>query len=249
MTAEATVTDIINDARTFASSSYDSAEDLISSANSAASGLVLLDPRQLNFATTGTDDVGFLAEPPTFSDGYTKPTSRPPQPSLETFILPTIPDFPTAPDELDTSTLFQFDRPTYDIGGFDGTIPDITTEYDFPAVPSITEYADPVTTPLDLRDTPDVDAPTFENSVTVHDPGDVPDLSDIYLTTVETAIPEFRAWVENYADSWIDRYAPGYHAAMAQLEAAISRGYDGNTALPDDIEAQIFDRAVSRSLD
>jgi hypothetical protein len=248
MSAEATVEDIINDARNFADESYSSATDLINSANSAASGLVLLDPRQLNFFTTG-EDVGYLAEPPTFSDGYTKPNSRPSDPSLETFILPTIPDFPDAPDELDTSELFQFDRPVFDLGGFDGTVPDITTDYDFPEVPNITEYSDPVTNPLDLRDTPDVDAPSFDNTVTVHDPGDVPDLSDIYLTTVETAIPEFRAWVENYADSWIDRYAPGYHSAMAQLEAAISRGYDGNTALPDDIEAQIFDRAVDRSLD
>jgi len=251
MSAEATVEDIINDARDFASESYDSATDLISDANNAASGMVLLDPRQLHFSTDGDATLDAITVPGEFNDGFTRPNTRPSSVSgdLENFYLPVAPDFPETPDPLDTSGLFDFEPPVFDIAGFDGTVPVINTDFVFPDVPVLTEYSDPETTPLDLRSTPDVDAPTFDNTVVVRDPGEVPDLPAIYLTNVESAVPQFRNWVETYADSWIDRYAPEYHTAMAQLEAALARGYDGNTALPDAVEKQIFDRAVSRSLD
>lgn len=249
MTAEATVNDIINDARSFAQDSYDGASDLIQSAQNAAGGFVLLNPRRLYFATTN-ESLEYPTEPPEFSDGYTKPLTRPDSPDLETFYLPIAPTFPDAPDELDTSDLFQFDKPVFDIGGFDGTVPVVDTDFNFPDAPEISEYDDPVTTPLDLRDTPEVTVPVFDpSSVELHDPGDVPDLPTQYLTTLDQAVPQFRAWVEEYADSWLDRYAPEYHTAQAQLEAAIARGYLGNTAMPDDVEEQIFDRAVSRTLD
>lgn len=248
MSAEATVEDIINDARNFANESYDSATDLIDSAWNAAQGTVLLDPRALQFATSPDDPISAVA-PGLFDDGFRPPITRPDAPSLETFYLPQTPGFPDEPDALDTSELFQFNKPVFDLGGFDGTIPVLNIDYTYPDAPDLTEYPDPVTTPLDLRDTPDIDAPTFQNNVTIHDPGDSPELVDPYLSTLEDAAPAFRAWIETYADSWLNQYAPEYHTAMAQLETALARGYDGNTALPDAVEQQIFDRAVSRSLD
>lgn len=250
MTAEATVNDIINDARDFASTSYSDASDLIQSAQNAAGGFVLLDPRQLNFATDPNATMPNITEPGEFNDGYVKPLTRPDSPTLETFYLPVAPAFPDEPDPLDTEGLFDFDKPVFDIGGFDGTVPVIDVDYTFPDAPTINEYDDPVTTPLDLRDTPTVTVPTFDPNIQVNVPTeDPPDLESKYLTTLDDAAPEFRNWVENYADLWLDRYAPGYHSAQAELESAISRGYLGNTAMPDDVEQQIFDRALSRTLE
>lgn len=249
MSAEQTVNDIITDARDFASQSYDSATSLIQSAQNAAGGFVLLEPRKLYFRTDDTENIGSIPVPGLFSDSYTRPETRPDTPSLDTVPLPDLPEFPEAPEALDTSELFNFDRPVFDIASFDGTVPVLNIDYDIPDAPVLAEYADPETTALSLRETPEIDIPRFDNPIVVRDPGDVPDLAAEYQSVVQTAIPEFRDWVETYADSWLTKYAPEYHTAMAQLEARISRGFDGNTALPDAIEQQIFDRAVSRTLD
>jgi hypothetical protein len=249
MSAEQTVNDIITDARNFADESYDSATDLIQSAQNAAGGFVLLDPRQLNFATDPNAVMPTVQDPGLFSDAYYKPNTRPDSPALETFYLPVAPQFPDEPDALDTTGLFQFDKPVFDIGGFTGTVPVVDVDYTFPDVPTIDEYDDPVTTPLDLRDVPTVTVPTWNPNIEVHDPGDPPDLETKYLTTLDQAVPQFRNWVESYADLWLDRYAPKYHEAQAELESAIARGYLGNTAMPDAVEQQIFDRAVSRTLE
>lgn len=121
------------------------------------------------------------------------------------------------------------------------------TDIEFPDAPQLQEYEAPETTALSLRDTPTVTVPTFDPQVSVTNPGDAPDLATSYRNRLNEAIPQLRDWVETYADAWIDKYAPQYHTAMAALEAKIADGYAGNTALPDDVEQQIFDRGVSRA--
>lgn len=252
MSAEATVDDIIDDARNFADNSYEEAVDLISSAQSAAGGTVLLDPRRLNFNADNLDELEDQGDPGEFSDGYFPPNTRPEdvENKLETFYVPTIPEFPDEPDELNTDDLFQFDRPVWDVAGFQGTTPPLDLNITVPEAPPLNEYDDPEPLgTLDIRDTPNVTVPLFENTAQMYEPGDVGDYATTYESKVSESIPQFRDWVETYADAWLQKYAPEYDTAMAQLETAISRGYDGNTAMPDDVEQQIFDRAVSRSLD
>lgn len=251
MSAEATVTDLINDARTFAQTSYDEAGDLISSAQSAANSIVLLEPRSLNFSAPEAITFTNLGDPGQFQDGFTVPGGKPTSPNdqLVGLHLPELPTFPDAPDPLNTDGLFDIDRPQFNIGDFGGTAPVVDTDITLPATPELQEYEAPETNPLDLRATPTVDTfPQFDSSaVSISDPGDAPDSAQAYKDRIEAMIPQLRAWVEDYADGWINKYAPEYHTAMAQLEARLSEGYNGNTALPDSVEQQIFDRGVARA--
>jgi hypothetical protein len=251
MSAEQTVNDIITDARTFAQESFESANALISSAQSAAASFVLLEPRQLNFDAPDAITFSNVGDPGQFEDGFTVPGGKPESPNddLASLYLPTIPVFPDPPPALDTEGLFDIDRPQYNIGEFGGTPPETDTDIPLPAVPELQEYEEPETNPLDLRDTPVVNAyPTFDSdAVTISDPGVPPDAAAEYKARVNQMIPEFRDWVESYADGWINKYAPDYFSAMEQLETRISEGYAGNTAMPDAVEQQIFDRGVSRA--
>ena len=248
MAAEETVGTIIEDARNFAQSSYDSAADLIASAQSAAQSFVTLSPRSLNFSAPDPASVDLSADPGVFQDGFAMPAGKPSAPDLVALHIPELPTFPEAPAVLDTSGLFQFDRPVFDIGGFTKTAPVVDTDVTFPEAPQVVEYEAPSTTPLSLRDTPAATVPTFDPDLQMYDPGEAPDLAEVYRTRLTDAVPQFRDWVETYADAWLHKYAPEYHSAMATLEAKIADGYTG-TALPDTIEQQIFDRGVARAED
>jgi hypothetical protein len=146
--------------------------------------------------------------------------------------------------------LFQFSRPAFDVGGFTGTKPNVNTDVEFPSAPTLREYDDPETTPLDLRDMPAVTAPRFDRGgLTISNPGLPPEAAEAYKVRLSEVVPQLRDWVDSYTDQWIARYAPQYHTAMATLEAKIAGGMAGGTAMSDAIEQQIFDRAVSRSED
>lgn len=247
MTAEATVNDIITDARSFADDSYDAASSLVQSAQSASTSSVSLTPRRLYFTAPDPVSLDHDENPGNFEDGFTIPAGKPEVPLLETLHIPELPDFPDAPDTLDTSGLFQFDRPAFDLAGFTKTAPDVDTDITFPNAPVLQEYEAPETSELDLRATPSVTAPVFDPGVTISTPEDAPDFVAAYKTRITDAVPQFRDWVETYSDAWIDRYAPEYHTALAKLESKIADGYEGNTAMPDAVEQQIFDRGVSRA--
>lgn len=250
MTAESTVNDLISDARGFAQDSYDQASDLISAAQSAANGFVTITPRELNFSATPIEGVDDIDQPEDFADGFTKPSGKPTSPDIVALHLPEIPVFDAAPDALDTSDFFQFDRPVFDVAGLTASRPTIDTDVAFPTAPTLREYAEPETTQLDLRDTPTATPPAFDSAqVNIRRAGDVPDAVTSYQSRLNDVVPQLRDWVNTYADSWITQYAPEYHTAMATLEAKIAAGFDGNTALPDDVEQQIYDRGVSRAED
>ena len=249
MSAEATLEDIITDARGYATTSLDAATDLVQQAQTAAQGMVLLDPRPLNFSATPVDAVDEASDPGAFEDGFTPPGGKPEPGELVALHIPEVPDFPIAPEALDTSGLFQFDRPVFDIGAFDDQPPAVDTDVVFPDAPTLVDYEAPETSELKLRDTPEVSAPTFEPNVQIREVGDPDDIVGAYKARLEESVPQFRDWVETSADAWLTQYAPEYHTAMAQLEAKLAAGYAGNTALPDAVEAQIFDRGVSRAED
>ena len=249
MTAESTVNDIITDARNFAAESYDAAADLINQAVSASSSSVTLTPRYINFDAPDPLETSNLGDPGEFQDGFNVPGGRPNAPTnLAALYLPELPVFPQAPEALDTTGLFDIDRPQFNIGSFSGAPPAIDTDVSLPDRPELVEYEAPETTDLQLRDTPAVDVvPRFSPQVKISDPGELGDLASSYKTRLSEALPEFVGWVDTYVDAWISKFAPEYHTAMAALEQRIADGYAGNTAVPDAVEQQMFDRVVSRA--
>jgi hypothetical protein len=249
MAAEATLEQIIEDARNFAQVSFDEATSLVSSAQGAARSSVSLTPRSLFYTAPAAEPFDHSSYPGLFEDGFTVPFPKPESGELQQIHIPTLPDFPDAPPALDTSSLFQIDKPVFDVAGFTKTAPEVDTDIAFPSAPTIREYEAPETTPLSLRETPTVTVPGFDPDVEIRDPGDVPDIATTYQDRIRAVVPEMREWIETYADAWISKYAPSYHDAMAQLEAKLSDAYAGNTALPDAVERQIFDRGVARAED
>jgi hypothetical protein len=250
VSAEQTVTDIINDARTFATESYANAEGAISGAQSAAGSTVYLTPRSLNFDAPDPIEFDDPGDPGAFEDGFNLPGGRPTSPSgdLVGLHIPELPVFPDPPPDLDTGGLFDIDRPQFNIGAFTEPAPVVDTNITLPDAPELQQYEAPETSPLDLRPTPSVDGfPTFDPGFDVSSPGEAPDVVAAYKARLEEMTPQFRDWVETYADAWIDRYAPEYHNAMAQLEERLAASYAGGTAMPDTVEQQIFDRGVSRA--
>lgn len=247
MSSETTLQEIIDEARAFAETSYASAADLVSNAQASAQGFTLLTPRILNFSTEDMPDLDPHLAPDVFVDAYVKPGEFPEIGTLETIPVPDLPSFPDAPEDFDSSGLFDFQRPAFDIGDFDGQRPQVDLDATFPDAPTVPEYDEPDSIDVQLRDMPQITPPTFEADTSVELPDLPEDFAAAFRVDVRSAVPEFRDWVESYTQAWMARHAPNYGEAMAQLQAAIERGMEGNTAMPDAIEAQIFGRGVDRA--
>lgn len=247
MSSEATLQQIIDEARAFADSSYNAAAALVSNAQASAQGFSLLTPRILNFSTDALADLDPRLAPEAFTDVYLRPGEFPEVAALETVPVPDLPTFPDPPPEFDASGLFDFPRPVFDFGDFDAQRPDVDLDVTFPTLPPIQEHEAPDTVAVELRDRPAITVPTFEADTHVDMPDLPADFAANFRIDVASSIPEFRDWVETYTQAWLDRHAPNYTSAMEALQAAIARGLEGNTAMPDSVEDQLFQRGVDRA--
>ena len=87
---------------------------------------------------------------PTFNQTFAVPGGEPSMGNLSPLYVPSLPKFGPAPAPLSTSNLFQTPTPTFELPEFDGTFPDINTEWDIPVAPVIAYPEAPVIAPLDL---------------------------------------------------------------------------------------------------
>ena len=249
MTTEATLNDLISEARDCANDSYNAAESLVNRARNVANSAALLSVGTLTFSMDSIlDSLNHDKDPGVFTDQYVKPTTRPDAPSLATTYLPSIPTFPAAPDAVDTSGLFEHQLPVYDVGTFDDPAPDVDTDIDIPTAPVLTEEEAPdVDRGIDVRDAPVLSTPSFDKDGSdIALPDQAGDLSTQYQADVTNARPEIFDWADSQVDAWVSKFSPEYHTALARLETKINAGIDGGTALSDTIEQQIYDRARNR---
>ena len=243
----AEVETIIADARTFADNSYNSADSLVSNAVTIANSFA--SPNLPGFssfrATPAAPDVG---TPP---DNVPVPDSLPSVPNAPSFLsvyTPTIPDFGAiaVPEPLDPDVLFQQQAPDFDLPNAPSDAPSMG-EYAFPGAPELSFPDQPDTIELTFPDEPSIRVPSFDPSTPRDAPGAPPDTEAKIKATYQSVLPEMRAFIDEHMDSFVQRYAPEQHEAMAKLERRLSEMMDGGTALPDDVEQKIYDQTRRRT--
>jgi hypothetical protein len=247
MAAEDTVTDIINDSRAYADTTYELATDIIQSAITAAQGFSYPTEFPFFFDAESIGDPTFPVAPDGFSDNYNVVATVDALSDLEPVYVPEIPTFADAPAALDTSTLFDYARPVWDVAPFGETPPVVATDFTLPTAPDLPALDPPVVTSPTLPNVPDIAIPTFDEEFEGIDPSAIADLAQRYIDENDTVLPVIKDFVESNINGFVDTYAPEYHNALATLEAKIDNDMDGGTAMSDSIEQQIFDRAKSRA--
>lgn len=242
------VREIIEDAQSYASETYSAALDLVSQAQSSASGFVNLPVYSMSFQSDQLPENIHLTYLPTdFTDSYVQPIDNVELPAFNEIYIPEIPDFADAPAPLDTSGLFNIDRPNYDISPLDATAPAVSLDYDLPTKPDINLPDSPDTTDGSLV-APVITAPTFDENFEGVAPTVDAELGENFKADYEAMLPQMRDYIEQYADGWLIKHDPNYFDGMAKIEEKISAALDGNTAIDDAVEQQIFDRQRSRAL-
>ena len=243
----AEVDQIIAEARDFASSSYDAAEGLVSSAVTIANSIA--SPNLPTFSTfRSTPDVVDPGAPPDNVPVPDQLPAVPDAPSFEAVYTPTVPDFGqiAVPEPLDTDTLFQQPAPEFDLPGAPSGAPTIG-EHSFPEAPELHFPEQPDTLELTFPDDPSVRVPSFDPSTPREAPGKAPDAEAKITATYRSVLPEMRAFLDEHMDSFVQRYAPEQHEAMAKLERRLSEMMDGGTAMPDDVEQKLYDQTRRRT--
>lgn len=248
MATEDTVLSIIESARTYAQSSYSTADQLVQKAvTSAMSSTVLAQPH-LGYQISVPEITHDVIEPgstPVFDDaGLTLPD----KPTLEDPYQLTVPDFSgiTPPAELDYETLFAFHRPDLDMPGFDREAPTISP-LDIPDAPELSLPEAPELFEVSLPDAPSFRIPGFDPERPGARPEAPDDAVEIFKTNFETILPQMRAFLEAEIDGWLEKHSPDHHTRMQALEDRLASMLDGGTALSSEIEQRLYDRARARN--
>lgn len=181
--------------------------------------------------------------PVAFDSSFVEPTFGETA-ELRDIIVPEVLVLPDAPEALDMGSLFQASVPSFNISDAGLEAPALAT----PTLPSAPDVNLPTHVPASSNlVAPSITAPTFDAAFDAADPGALGDQDIVGQSRV--LAPEIQARVEAFADSQLADWCPQYGAAMATLETKISQALNGNTAIDDAIELQIWNRARSRAMD
>lgn len=241
--------EILANIQTYTEELQDLTNDFAKDAATTAQNFVTLNDVPFNFESTAFEDLT-ITEPGLFQDGFNLPVDDLEAPDFQDIFIPDLQDIPDPPEELDTSNLFRQTTPVFDITGLTETPPDIGTDVELPDTPEITEHQIPERLDEERYRAPRVAVPTFDEEFAGQRPDSQVDLNCDYQAAYDKFAPEMRDFVDSVARGWIDTYAPEYDAQMAKLEAKICEQIDGRTtAIDDDVEQRIFDRARTRAED
>lgn len=247
MTIDDTVNTIITEARTFAQDTFEAAVALTTDAVNEANASFTITPPIYRDSLGSFDEPNTTGDPGVFTGQFFRPTSNPDRPVFQPIYVPELPDLESAPAVLDTSDLFNVPRPAFNVPEFDENAPDINTAFVLPDSPTVTFPDAPNQSEITIPDAPEITLPRFNQVFDDPGPGDLEDLSSAYEASFEKMVPQFRTAIENQMETFIDRFSPNYHVAMAKLEEKIQSGIDGGTAMSDSVEQAIFDRARYRA--
>ncbi len=243
----ASIDSIISDAKDYAGDLLKEARDLVNDANRIAEGRSFVNAQELAWQITPEPEDDFVNTnlPSPFSDVYTSPDAAGIEEIefLEPYVL-TLPEFPKPPEELDTSGLFDFERPHWDVPDFTTAAPNINTNLPFPIEPSLALPESPQASE-DLFTVPTVVAPTFDdhmNGVVVEKVDVTGRIANEFTVTRAQLINA----ADSYAESWMVTHCPNYHAGMAALEERIASAMAGGSALNEAWEQAVYDRAMIR---
>ena len=172
-----------------------------------------------------------------FLDSYVMPVRTAVKPTFNPIFLPELPTIPDAP-VINTSALFQIDRPTTNIAPFTGVVPTPNTqalvdEASALTKPNIINYDAPLLSDVKIRALPTVTLPTFDKTYTGDALEPITDLEQKYRDAYAQALPAMKAFIDDGMRTWIDTYSPNHTENFALMESKLAEGIRTGTALPE----------------
>jgi hypothetical protein len=243
MAAEATLNNIIDDARTYASESYDLGADLIDSAQNAARAYTWI---EFTGSIPNVDEISIadVTDPGDFAGSLTKPGGNPSLGAFGPVHIPVFDSLREAPDPIDTGDLFQHPVPDGSLPNLDAQEP-VLNDPTLPDEPVLQDITFPTLRDIEVPDAPDISLPAFAGVRPQNPPTAPNDLKCMFDDAYNSMLPEMQAYIDTQVTSFIERYYPDYSANMAKAQTRLEEMLDGK-ALPEEIEQAIFDRARGR---
>ena len=212
------------------------AANLLTEAATAAKGFAWVNKEELryNVNITKPEIDTSVAD---FLDSYVTPVRTATKPTFNPIFIPELPTIPDAP-VIDTSALFQIDKPTTNIAPFTGVVPNPNTqslvdEAGALAKPNIVNYDAPELSAISIRAMPTISLPTFDKSYQGDALEPVEDLEQKYRDAYAQALPEMKAFIDDGMRTWLDTYSPNHTENFALMESKLAEGMRTGTALPE----------------
>lgn len=237
----ANIEQLIEDARGYASETADSANAALANAISAINDAPTFRPTSYNY-NPGSVRLSEIGEFGDFNAVYTNPLALPASPTYLSF-APTDVVIPAAP--VIDYTFNDISRPVFDVAAFDDVAPELI-DVELPPDPDIIIKAAPAITEIDLGDLDDVTAPAFNAEFNETAPAFDDDLKTEFTGEYERALPVVQNFVNNQMQSWMTQYAPEYDSNRQQLMAKIAEDMEDGTAVTDEFEQALYNRARAR---
>lgn len=239
-----TATDIIQDARNYASTTYDNADDLI---NAAQSRISITTPNNPNstIPDINIDDIEY-DEVSEFNDRYVAPISVTEKPVFQPIDLPGKMETVEPIDDFDKSKLWVGDVPLFNLPDFDKTAPSISPVV-FPDAPEYFPVPYPDIEPVDVPVFKGVVIPTFTPEMLATLPDSPGDIVKEYKQTYKDSLPEMKAFLDSGVQSFLTTYAPEYESNRAQLMDRINQSFNGGTGLSETFEQNLYDRGRAKA--
>lgn len=230
--------------------------DTVASANAAISTM------QNNINNIGFTLVSFgganLPDAPDIPDALIAPTLSPV--NLE---LPAEPDGALefqdiSPIEVGTTPTLNATAPTINlpstpsqVAEFTETVPDITTDFDFPEPPAV--LSNPIVAAPELTDhavptKPTIALPSFDAVAPIDNTAPPSDFAADFTAAYRDMYPAMVTALEERMDAALVRFNPQYHTQMAAIEAQLTRYLAGGTGLSGSVENAIYERAKGKEL-
>ena len=234
---------LINDARSFAASTFTNAQ------------------AEINHATSAIDNIGRTSVTfalPTINGPAAFVPATPPTLLAKEFVSPVEPGAPEAPtpipDPLDglgtgpvllaTVPVINIDaiqRPTQ-LAEFTTPAPTIITDFTFPDAPDLITPLAPTVIDRVEPTAPQVLLPSFDAISPIGPDAPPTDYVDQFTAAYREAAPSMVAALDGQLDSMLARYNPQYKTQMSAIESKLSQYLAGGTALTPAVENAIYER-------
>jgi hypothetical protein len=183
------------------------------------------------------------------------PVYEPPLSALPTAPLLADPGAVSIPAEriaptINTSSLFQQIAPSSNLPDFNEAEPDLlvdslVAELSALAAPTISQFAFPEISSLNIGAAPTLTIPGFDAYPTPDAIRDPIDYGVKFDNAYHQMAPEMQAFIDDKISTWVSNYAPEYSIWVGQVSSKISSAFEGGV-LPDQFEAAMYTRARGR---
>lgn len=245
----ASVEEIIDDQRGFASEVLGDARTALNEAINVVTGIGYLQPDPQLEPMDPAPEVPVIQDMPEFGGvDFQLPPEPGSAPEFQTIGPIDISGMPVSRAEM--PTLVMPSQPSA-MPDFTEQAPDINTSYEFPEPPD--QLMNPLIPEPQLidraaPDKPNVVLPIFDAAAPEFDAQAPTDLAAMLERSHGGASASMMAVLDGQAEALLTRYCPGYHQGMASMEARLAELMKGGSGFRSDAERAVMERAKDRDL-